>query len=72
MQMLVRLNDAISVQALTDALDEIGIGCRVDNAGMHALMPLPDVMDMRVFVHAADLVVARQVVSDLGLGDGND
>ncbi len=72
MQMLIRLNDAISLQILGDALDDLGINYRVDNAGMHALMPLPDVMDMRVFVDAADLDMARQLVRDLGLGGSND
>jgi len=69
MQMLVRLNDPISLQALSDALDDICIEYRVDNAGMHALMPLPDIMDMRVFVNPADMDAARQVVRDLKLGD---
>jgi len=36
---------------------------------MHALLPLPDVMDMRVFVDDAKLQLARQVVNDLGLGE---
>jgi len=69
MQMLVRLNDPISLQALSDALDDIYIEYRVDNAGMHALMPLPDIMDIRVYVNQADLDAARQVVRDLKLGD---
>jgi len=69
MQMLVRLNDPISLQALSDALDDIYIEYRVDNAGMHALMPLPDIMDMRVFVHPADMDAARRVVRDLKLGE---
>jgi len=72
MQMLIRLNDTISLQVLMDALEERGIACRVDNAGMHALMPIPDVMDMCVFVDAADLESAQQIVRDLDLGDGHD
>jgi len=70
MQMLIRLNDAISLQILGDALDDLAIAYRVDNAGMHALMPLPDVMDMRVFVDDLDMTAAQQVVRDLNLGDG--
>lgn len=68
MQMLIRLNDTVSMQALSDALRDFGIDYRVDNAGMHALLPLPDVMDMRIFVHTADLDEARRIVRDLGLG----
>ena len=68
MQLLVRLSDSISLQALGDALDGINIEYRVYNAGMHALMPLPDVMDMRVYVSQADMDAARQVVRDLKLG----
>lgn len=69
MRQLIRLNDPISQQALCEALADRGIACRVDNAGMHALMPLPDVMDMRVFVDEHDFVAARQVLSDLGLAE---
>lgn len=70
MQTLIRLNNTISLQALSDALDDLGILYRVDNSGMNALMPLPDIMDMRVFVDDADMQTARQVVRDLGLEDG--
>jgi flagellar biosynthesis/type III secretory pathway M-ring protein FliF/YscJ len=69
MQMLVRIADPVSLQALVDELDARGIGYRVDNSGMHALLPLPDVMDMRVFVDETQLSAARQVVNDLGLGE---
>jgi len=70
MQMLIQLNDPISLQVLTDALEERDIACRVDNAGMHALMPLPDIMDIRVFVDDSDMNAAQQLVRDLNLGDG--
>ena len=70
MQMLIQLNDPISLQVLTDALEERDIACRVDNAGMHALMPLPDVMDIRIFVDDSDMDVAQQLVRDLNLADG--
>ncbi len=69
MQMLVRLNDTISLQVLMDALEERGIACRVDNAGMHALMPLPDIMDIRIFVDESGMNAAQQLVRDLGLED---
>jgi len=72
MQMLIRLSNPISLYALSDALDEQGIIYRVDNAGMHALMPLPDIMDMRIFVATDDLDAARQVLRDLGLENGHD
>ena len=65
MRELVRLSNAVDVQALTDALRERGIAFRVDNAGMHALLPLPDVMDMRVFVGEEDFSAARRIVMDL-------
>ena len=69
MRQLIRLNDDLSRQALCDALADRGIACRVDNAGMHALLPLPDVMDMRVFVGEGDWVEAQQVLRDLGLAE---
>jgi len=70
--MLIRLNDAVRLHALTDALDDLAIDYRVDNAGMHALMPLPDVMDMRIFVSDESLDAAQQAVRDLGLENGHD
>ena len=69
MRELVRLSNAVDVQALADALRERGIAFRVDNAGMHALLPLPDVMDMRVFVAEEDFSAARRIVEDLGPTD---
>ena len=72
MQMLIQLNDTISLQVLMDALEDRGIVCRVDNAGMHALMPLPDIMDIRVFVEDSDMNTAQQLVRDLNLGHGHD
>lgn len=72
MQMLIRMNDTVSLQVLGAALSDFGIAYRVDNAGMHALMPLPDIMDMRIFVNDADLDAARRIVCDLGLGGTHD
>jgi len=72
MRNLVKLSDPVSLQVLSDALDACGIGFRVDNAGMHALMPLPDVMDMRVFVADADMAAALRIVEDLNLRGSHD
>jgi len=72
MQKLIRLSDQISVQVLSDALRERGIAFHVENAGMHALLPLPDVMDMQVMVEQADMAEAQRVVRDLELEAGDD
>jgi len=72
MPSLLTLSDPVSLQVLCDALSERGIGFRVDNAGMHALMPLPDVMDIRVFVEAEDMAAAQRVVDDLKLRENDD
>ncbi len=71
MPILLKLSDPVSLQVLCDALSERGIGFRVDNAGMHALMPLPDVMDIRVFVEQEDVAAAQRIVGDLKLEDGD-
>jgi len=62
---LKRIDDPIFLQVLCDALDERGIRFRVDNAGMHALMPLPVVMDARLLVEEAQLTEAEEVLRDL-------
>ena len=62
---LKRLDDPIFLQVLCDALAEKGIRYRVDNAGMHALLPLPVVMDVRLLVEEARLSEAEQVLHDL-------
>ncbi len=72
MQMLIRLEDPVSLQALADTLTDFGIGYRVDNAGMHALMPLPDVMDMRIFVADGDFAAACRIARDLGMEPAHD
>jgi len=62
---LIRIADPVSLQILCDALAERAIVFRVDNAGMHALMPLPGVMDARILVEESDLSAARLVLNDL-------
>ncbi len=68
MELLKKFNNPVLLQITCDALAERGIGFRVENAGMNALMPLPDVMDARLRVSAADMDVARQVLDDLESG----
>ncbi|MDQ6987201.1 MAG: DUF2007 domain-containing protein [Mariprofundaceae bacterium] len=68
---LLTLSDPVSLQVLCDALSERGIDFRVDNAGMHALMPLPDVMDIRVFVEDEDMAAAQRIVDDLKLREND-
>jgi len=72
MPKLLTLSDPVSLQVLSDALTECGIGFRVDNAGMHALMPLPDVMDIRIFVEAEDMEAAQRIVEDLKRIENDD
>jgi len=72
MPSLLTLSDPVSLQVLSDALTERGIGFRVDNAGMHALMPLPDVMDIRIFVEAEDMEAAQRIVEDLKFTENDD
>jgi len=72
MPKLLTLSDPVSLQVLCDALNDRGISFRVDNAGMHALMPLPDVMDIRIFVEAEDMAAAQRIVEDLKLIENDD
>ena len=72
MQLLKKIADPVLLQILCDALGERGIGFRVDNAGMNALLPLPGVMDARVMVVDEDIEAARQVLADLQEGSGAD
>jgi len=67
-ELLTRINDPVRLQVLCDALRARGIAYSVDHAGMHALMPLPDVMDVRLMVEAQDMAAARRVLADV-LGD---
>ncbi|MDQ7010313.1 MAG: DUF2007 domain-containing protein [Mariprofundaceae bacterium] len=72
MQLLKKIADPVLLQILCDALDSRGIGFRVDNVGMNALLPLPGVMDARVMVVDEDIEAARQVLDDLQQGSGAD
>ncbi len=63
--LLKKTTDPVELQAVVDALHTRGIECRVENAGMRALLPLPDVMDARVLVHDRDRIAAEQVLRDL-------
>ena len=72
MQLLRKIADPVLLQILCDALEERGIGFRVDDAGMNALLPLPGVMDARVMVVEEDIEAARQVLDDLQQGSGTD
>lgn len=67
MKRLIKLSDPVTVQILCDALNEQHISFRVDNSGMHALLPLPVVMDMQIMVNQNDLKMARQILHDLGM-----
>lgn len=62
---LKRFDDPVFLQVLCDALTERGIRFRVDNAGMHALLPLPVVMDARLLVDQESLAEAEEVLRDL-------
>ncbi len=64
---LLRISDPVSLQILSDALQAQGIICRIENAGMNALMPLPAVMDARVLVEKGALMAAEQIAQDLEL-----
>jgi len=72
MKLLSKITDMVALQILCDVLDEKGIEYRVDDAGMHALMPLPGITDARVMVHGADMEAAEQVLRDLNTGNGHD
>jgi len=65
MKVLKRFDNPVLLQVCCDALEERGIAFALSNAGMNALMPLPDVMDARLLVHVADMEAARQVLADL-------
>ena len=65
---LKRFDDPVLLQILCDALQDKGIGYRVDNAGMHALLPLPVVMETRLFVDEARLAEAEKILRDFEMG----
>jgi hypothetical protein len=67
MHLLKRVSDSVQLQILCDALQERHVRFRVDHAGMHALLPLPVVMDVHVMVDEADVDAARRILEDLGM-----
>lgn len=67
MQLLTTISDAVSLQILGDALDQRHISYVADHAGMHALMPLPGIFDVKVRVDDGDLEAARRILRDLGM-----
>lgn len=67
MHLLKKLSDPVSLQILCDALEERHIRFRVDHAGIHALLPLPGVMDVHVMVEEIDMDAAMRVLDDLGM-----
>ena len=64
---LMKVSDLVLLQVISDALESKAICFRVDNAGMHALMPVPGLMDSRILVDEDDLDAARVILSDLEL-----
>lgn len=64
---LIRITDPVTLQITCDALAENNIFFQVENAGMNALLPVPDLMSARLLVSADDEVIARQIISDLEL-----
>lgn len=64
---LIKISDLVLLQVIIDALESRAIRFRVDNAGMHALMPLPGLMDSRILVDEDDLAAAKMILNDLEL-----
>jgi len=64
---LIRIDDPVTLQMVSDALTERHITYQVENAGMNALLPVPDLMAARILVSADDEVAARQIMQDLEL-----
>jgi len=64
---LMKVSNLVLQQVICDALASSEIIFRVDNAGMHALMPVPGLMDARILVAEGDLDAARMILSDLEL-----
>jgi len=70
MILLAKLTDPVALQVLTDALNERGIEFRVEDAGMHALLPLTGIFDARVMVADDDELPARRILDDLEIVNG--
>lgn len=67
MHLLKKISDPVELQVLCDILEERHIHYRLDHAGMHALLPLPGLMDVHVMVDDDDADAARRILNDLGL-----
>jgi len=72
MECVAKLADPVALQVLADALEAAGVGFRIEDAGMRALLPLPGVMDARVMVEDAGVPAARRVLRDLGMYEGDE
>ena len=70
MKLLARLTDPVTLQVLSDALSARNIDFRVEDAGMHALLPLTGIFDARVMVAEEDEAPARRILDDLGVTHG--
>lgn len=70
MKLLARLTDPVTLQVLSDALSERGIDFRIEDAGMHALLPLTGIFDARVMVAEADEAAAQRILDDLEIVNG--
>ena len=64
---LMKVSDQVLLQVICDALESRSICFRVENEGMHALMPVPGLMDARILVEEADLSAAMMILDDLEL-----
>jgi len=64
---LMKISDQVLLQVICDALGSRSICFRVENEGMHALMPVPGLMDARILVEEADLAAAIMILDDLEL-----
>jgi len=67
MYVLKKLSDPVALQVLCDALGERRIPFRVDHAGIHALLPLPGLIDVHVMVDDDDADAAKRILDDLGM-----
>ena len=64
---LLTKSDPVNLQILCDALEERHIRFSVEHAGIHALLPLPGVMDVHVMVDEDDADAAMRILNDLGM-----
>ena len=72
MQLLKKMNDQISLQILCDLLESGDIAYRVEGAGMNSLMPLPGLIEARVFVNDYDMEAAQRLLIEVEREEGDD